>query len=417
MLLSHIMEHRRNPTQNHKMSINQVIKDKLSATTDTIAGVKNLFVSFTEIEKLGINPRSHYTTPNAVYAYPATYIRKAIGDTMPAAGSKIPYAAEAPYVNIFKMSGNVVNLVNMRATDLVKYESALRDILGDAVVDDAKTHQLNDTTDSDDGYYTGNIPGAVLWRLMMAIRAGGASRYKTTSGITALFIKIGIDAVYDPGKGIIHPNEKVQLAVFNTRKIVNNYRQENKHSPAAIEKSIALGRAQRSVVGSHPDWTTARALKEPDLYATWISRGNTFPSLSAAVLSVHPHTIDTLQGEVDDITIVKVLNAYSSQYNESILYRSAANAMIATPMWLIERPRVFTNLELPNLAVLVKIYQQHPDWITQLIKSPSDVKHTKTNNMHVFIQEVTHKKVSIIPPLETFIGWYKVLAHYNWLTP
>ena len=41
---------------------------------------KNLFVSFTTVDKLGINPQSHYDTPLGIYSYPAEFIVDNIGD-------------------------------------------------------------------------------------------------------------------------------------------------------------------------------------------------------------------------------------------------------------------------------------------------------------------------------------------------
>ena len=46
MMLIELFEARRNPEQNPKTSINDIIKRALDNTTDTIAGTKNLFVSF-----------------------------------------------------------------------------------------------------------------------------------------------------------------------------------------------------------------------------------------------------------------------------------------------------------------------------------------------------------------------------------
>ena len=56
-----IIEARRNPEQNPKISVNEYIRRAVaSAQPLSNTGFKNLFVSFTKLPKLGINPQSHY---------------------------------------------------------------------------------------------------------------------------------------------------------------------------------------------------------------------------------------------------------------------------------------------------------------------------------------------------------------------
>jgi hypothetical protein len=86
-----ISEARKNPEQNPKVSINQAIRQRLNKTKDKIDGaITNLFVSFTEIDKLGINPGSRYDTPLGIYAYPAKYVMHRIGNEREAA--RLPFA-------------------------------------------------------------------------------------------------------------------------------------------------------------------------------------------------------------------------------------------------------------------------------------------------------------------------------------
>ena len=67
-----LSEARKNPGQNPKTSINAIIQKAYDETTDMVTPTtKNLFVSFTTVDKLGINPQSHYDTPLGIYSYPA----------------------------------------------------------------------------------------------------------------------------------------------------------------------------------------------------------------------------------------------------------------------------------------------------------------------------------------------------------
>jgi hypothetical protein len=69
-------------------------------------------VTMTELPKLGINPNSRYNTPIGVYFYPADeYVRvKGKG-----AGSKLDFVDDAAYIQVFEMSGNILDIANVSA--------------------------------------------------------------------------------------------------------------------------------------------------------------------------------------------------------------------------------------------------------------------------------------------------------------
>src|ERR1700691_548124 len=56
----------------------------------------SMYISYTELDKIGINPQSEYLTPNGVYAYPLKEIWEDLID------DKIPFASNAKYVNLIK---------------------------------------------------------------------------------------------------------------------------------------------------------------------------------------------------------------------------------------------------------------------------------------------------------------------------
>ena len=66
--LEFLKEARRNPELNPKTSINQEIQDYVDSSTEPA------FVSFTSLDKLGINPNSVHKTPIGIYAFPASYV-------------------------------------------------------------------------------------------------------------------------------------------------------------------------------------------------------------------------------------------------------------------------------------------------------------------------------------------------------
>jgi hypothetical protein len=74
MRYKELTEARRNPEQNPKISVNQAIKQRLQSGERGTPDNPKLFVSFTQLDKLGINPKSKYDTPLGIYAYPADYV-------------------------------------------------------------------------------------------------------------------------------------------------------------------------------------------------------------------------------------------------------------------------------------------------------------------------------------------------------
>lgn len=56
-------------------TIKQLNNDQKQAS-GRVGGTTNMFVSFTELEKLGIAPKSGHGTPIGIYAYPVDYVIK-----------------------------------------------------------------------------------------------------------------------------------------------------------------------------------------------------------------------------------------------------------------------------------------------------------------------------------------------------
>lgn len=59
-----------------------------------------LFATYTVLDKVGINPRSGYSTPIGIYCYPLWYVVEKIDQSGTAQG--VDYMGDAPYINIFK---------------------------------------------------------------------------------------------------------------------------------------------------------------------------------------------------------------------------------------------------------------------------------------------------------------------------
>lgn len=119
MKITELLEARKNPEQNPKVSVNQRVIDALNATTDEVANTPNLFVSFTKLDKLGVNPLSEYDTPIGIYAYPAQYVDEVVGKYNPM--NKLPFAGDSPYVNLFNAQGNIIDISKMSPNEVNGY--------------------------------------------------------------------------------------------------------------------------------------------------------------------------------------------------------------------------------------------------------------------------------------------------------
>ena len=265
MKILDLKEARKNPEQNPKQSINTIIADRLDRVTDKIGGVKNLFVSFTTIDKLGVNPSSKYDTPIGVYAYPAEYVMKLVGAR--ASMSTLPFAGDAPYVNVFNASGNLVNVTNMSEGDsqtlLTKLISVVSAMAG---VDSEKTASVaKDLYDQSGSKALVQTPGGKFWFVsysMIKYLAELLDR-QTPAVWSAVCRRMGIDGFVDGpiGKGVIHRNEPTQVVFFNTDSIKSNSRHMNRYSPEQVEHSSQRGQATRSAADRVAQMSESEAIE------------------------------------------------------------------------------------------------------------------------------------------------------------
>jgi hypothetical protein len=92
----------------------------------------DVFASFTDLPKLGINPQSEYDTPIGVYAYPIGYTYRKFTDTSGKFG--VPFAADSSYIHIFQFS-NINNCLVFDADDSVLVEEITNSFPDGSVID------------------------------------------------------------------------------------------------------------------------------------------------------------------------------------------------------------------------------------------------------------------------------------------
>ena len=233
MKLHELVESRKNPKANPKISINQAIaqfKDQ-----------PNTYISFTEIDKLGINPKSNHDTPVGIYAYPIAYVYERMGDKWSA--NALPFAGEQPFANIFQAQGNIVDLstitegeVNQYIDKLIKYVGKIAPDAIDAI---KQANQEQQPT-----------AGQHLWYVIKATTNASfeAIGSRPIVAWTKLFRAIGIDGCIDQGDGMIHENEPTQAVFFSIKAIDNIQRVYNRYSPsqqsASKDKGVHMQKIQ-----------------------------------------------------------------------------------------------------------------------------------------------------------------------------
>lgn len=244
MHLSQLFEARKNPESNPKISINQTLRDFLNgvlADKKTISGVPNAFVSFTSVDKLGINPKSRFDTPLGIYAYTIPYTLMLMGDDKPA--DRLPFAGGSEWANLFSVNGNIVNLTQMDDSEAMKYIDLIDDEWG-YHFDAEKGVKLLQDIRNDAKYFMNKKGGGYGFWYYTRTLSDTLSKITGTSAPVMwnkVFRSVGVDGCIDLGKGIIHPNEPSQSVFFSLSVVTNLKRVANKYAKEDMDISKRWG--------------------------------------------------------------------------------------------------------------------------------------------------------------------------------
>lgn len=289
-------EARRNPELNPKVSAYQRIKQRYEKEGD------DLYVSFTAIDKLGINPTSRYDTPIGIYAYPASYVLKTVHpdhENM----NRLPFAGNQPYVNIFSSKVNIIDVNKMSLSEMRTYTEKLKevylkldksgndwktkvDIIEEIFLRAEKNARFSDSPSGQFWYISMNIARLLqksrpnMWRSIFKPQEikkqfGKNANYENMDSITKsivdqdddgifnsqkarlgvntsvmwnkIFRMIGIDGFRDNGVGIIHTSEPHQAVFFSKNAISNVERVHNKWSASSKHKGERKGNLIKSI--------------------------------------------------------------------------------------------------------------------------------------------------------------------------
>ena len=332
MLLREVFEARKNPEQNLKVSINQEIDDYVAADNEPA------YISFTTVDKLGINPGSKYQTPLGIYSYPADYVQRETenGQWMRA----LPFAGKSDYANLFRAtdSDKIVNLDNMPALEARGYYKKLSEIWVKLSGSDWKTSVDQVEKIINDAPLMALFPdyvGGRFWYITMTV--AGMIADKTGRKVPVVWNKVfrdlGIDGCIDRGVGIIHTNEPNQAVFFSIDAIQDVKRVYNKWSPEEVEMGVGKGNEYKKKVQN---------------LAGYISTMNVDQILNAfATGRFDPHAINLIKvpgGRIEllrrDPKLIQYINRPTTQ-----------EQIVAITLWPVLLSRLATYKKLLNSAV------------------------------------------------------------------
>jgi hypothetical protein len=165
---------------------------------------KNCFFHMSEFNKIGINPRSKWTAygaPLGIYGFPLNHENFAL-----LSQGKLMFASRR-FAHVFRPIDGIKILTNEiddetfeKYVQLIKYEyTVLEKKMGASEFDDAVKFVIKTSVIKTNAEY--------LWTIMKEL-TGSPLKFRN------LFLKLGIDAFYDKGDGIIDEGKIRSQAVF-----------------------------------------------------------------------------------------------------------------------------------------------------------------------------------------------------------
>mgnify|MGYP003979486677 CR=1 FL=1 len=197
------------------------------------------YITYTSLNKVGINPGSKYNTPNGIYTYPLTksiFQLIEIGD--------LPYAQDKEYISVIMPKEETHMLTRSTPINMTTFLKKIysREALdaglihNEEIIREIKDHYLQELDIDEnlisfqkikaDSRHQSNF--GILWNLT---RIAAGEKPNTWS---ALMRWIGFDGAYDNGDGIIHPMEPTQGVFFSKSALTVVETFPNKYTPEII---------------------------------------------------------------------------------------------------------------------------------------------------------------------------------------
>ena len=152
---------------------------------------ENLAVTFTRIDKVGLNPKNKWKTPLGIYLYPIDYVIEKKMD--------VPFAGGEPHINVCEFT-RPEKILHMNP-DISKQDGMeLLNVFPKEQVDQASEGS---------GYYDLRSNYSKLWLVTKKLANDKPTQWNIN------LRKCGIDGFMDHGTGTIHINEPTQCVVFS----------------------------------------------------------------------------------------------------------------------------------------------------------------------------------------------------------
>lgn len=209
---------------------------------------RNFFVSFSDIPKLGINPKTDYNTPAGIYSYPLRQMWPAIK------ANTIPYAGERQYALVFqpRSSDGIVNVATYTSGEFSRHMNLLEQkVIPKIAGPRVDLDPFQDFFDEAKRESKQQNPAGWLWNITRRLASMWARDFngpKPTVGWNAIMRALAITGVVDQqGSGLIHPNEPTQAVWFsaNSLKLLSIARN--------IRKGSVSRQTQLALIQKNPD--------------------------------------------------------------------------------------------------------------------------------------------------------------------
>lgn len=213
-----------------------------ASSTEVVAKYKDdpdVFISFTAIDKLGINPNSSYETPIGIYTYPVKFLFENAKEweryKHKPIGFFVPFAGNSPYVNIVRYVGREDEIIRDINSVSQSEVSLYLKRLQDALVEDwrripalsqgefafkTEDHVRREVMEywelSKNGSRVNSLGGRLWYVLRLAAKDTDYNNRFPVRWNT-IMRNMGLKAIVDLNSGIIHHNEQWQ-AVFLEKK-------------------------------------------------------------------------------------------------------------------------------------------------------------------------------------------------------
>lgn len=210
------------------------------------AGKPNIFISYRDINKLGINPDNRYNTPYGIYAYPLDEYLDKMRSSM-----DVPYAGKHPYIHVFTVKPEfsdrfIVDVYNYSSSDydrdfkkLEQFAKSLTQMPYISPNTHADPSELNDEEEKEliekysnvfnlhtymnkQSYPAVKNPFGTIWyytRLLAQNASEFSIEYKKSEPTMVWNVilrkVLGYCGICDRGQGIIHPSEPTQAVFFS----------------------------------------------------------------------------------------------------------------------------------------------------------------------------------------------------------